>query len=285
MMSGEASREGRDQRVANAQSAMTALLADWPQADIEAHLARGYPAYWLSFEPEALARHARLIRQAERDHAPLSIDTRVDTARAVTEVTIYTPDHPGLFSRLAGALALAGADIVDARIATMTNGMALDVFAIQAAGGGGFDAPNKVAALAATVSKVLAGEVRLADELAKRKLSQASRGRVFRTPPRVIVDNTASRAHTMIEVNGHDRPGLLYEVTRCLTQLSLQIASAKISTYGNTAVDVFYVKDVFGLKVAHTSKLEQIREALLKVLQDPAADPAARPLRRRARAA
>lgn len=285
-MSGVVGDEGRDSRVANAQSSLRAGLADWSAADIDAHLARGYPAYWLAFNQQTLAHHARLMREAERSQAPLTLDTRVDRGRTITEVTVYTADHPGLFSRLAGALALAGADIVDARIFTMTNGMALDVFTVQAAGGGSFDSGDKLARLSVMVDKVLAGELRLADELAKRRQPQTARTRAFKVAPRVLVDNTVTGNHTVIEVNGRDRSGLLYLLTRTLTQANLQIASAKISTYGNVAIDVFYVKDVFGLKVTHERKLAEIRTALLTALADPEGEPepvkAAKPKRKAA---
>jgi [protein-PII] uridylyltransferase len=89
---------------------------------------------------------------------------------------------------------------------------------------------------------------------------------VFTVPPRVLIDNLASRSHTVIEVNGRDRPGLLWEVTRELTRLSLQVSSAKISTYGEKVVDVFYVKNLFGHKVEHEQKLAEIRTALEAVL-------------------
>lgn len=284
MLAGTVGARGGVRHVEQVREALRAELADWSAEELAAHLDRGYPSYWLAFDTATLVRQARLIREAERTGAPLTIGTVADRARAVTEVTIYTADHPGLFSRLAGALALAGADIVDARIFTMTNGMALDVFSVHAAaGGGGFDAGEKRARLAVLVEKALAGEIRLADELARRRAVLSPRVGVFRVPPRVLVDNKASSAHTVIEVNGRDRPGLLYDVTRALTGLNLQIASAKIATYGNMAVDVFYVKDVFGLKIDHEAKLAQIRTELLKALDEPGGDAArnARPARRR----
>ena len=100
-------------------------------------------------------------------------------------------------------------------------------------------------------------------------------------PPRVLIDNNASRSHTVIEVNGRDRPGLLYEVTRELTRLNLQVSSAKISTYGEKVVDVFYVKNLFGHKIEHPVKLDEIRAALGAVLAKgnrglPAPAPASR---------
>ncbi|MFM2042171.1 MAG: protein-P-II uridylyltransferase [Pseudomonadota bacterium] len=269
MMSGTIGDEGREHRLSAARAALRRELADWPELELEAHLALGYPNYWISLDAPTLARHARLMRDAERDRAPLTLDTRIDRGRAVTEVTVYTADHPGLFSRLAGALALAGADIVDARIFTMTNGMALDIFTVQSQEGGSFDSPDKLAKLSVLVDKALAGEVRLTDELARRRPKLSPRTRVFKVAPRVLIDNNVSTAHSVVEVNGRDRPGLLYDLTRALTGLNLQIASAKISTYGQTAVDVFYVKDVFGLKITHEVKLKQVREALLSALADP----------------
>jgi [protein-PII] uridylyltransferase len=77
----------------------------------------------------------------------------------------------------------------------------------------------------------------------------------------------------VIEINGRDRPGLLYTITNVLTKLSLQISSALVTTYGERAVDVFYVKDAFGMQVTHKGKLEQIRTALRKSLEDDGAGP------------
>ncbi|MGH7120443.1 MAG: [protein-PII] uridylyltransferase, partial [Acetobacteraceae bacterium] len=114
----------RDQRVARARRATATLLADWPDSEVQKFLALGYPGYWLAFDPATHLRHAGMIREAEGRNAPLSVETVVLPSRAVTEVTVYTADHAGLFSWIAGALAVAGASIVDARIHTMTNGMA-----------------------------------------------------------------------------------------------------------------------------------------------------------------
>ena len=279
----------RGRRVEAAQEALRQALPDWSAEDLESFVTKGYPPYWLSLDTESHAHHARLIRQAERDEQPLTVDTRIDRARATTELTVYTADHPGVFSRLAAALAVAGATIADAKIFTMANGMALDVFSIQdAATGGAFDAPDKLARLSAMIDRSLSGRLKPGPELRKRRAAQPSRTRVFRVQPRVVIDNDASRTHTLIEVNGRDRPGLLYDITRALTDLSLQISSAKVQTYGERAVDVFYVKDVFGLKIGHEGKLGQVRDRLLAALADPdcAAQPmpTIRPRRRRRQA-
>jgi [protein-PII] uridylyltransferase len=216
-----------------------------------------------------------MVREAEQSELPLSLDTRIDRARGITEVTIYTGDHPGLFSRLCGAMALAGANIVGAQIFTMSNGMALDSFQLQDAAGiadgsarGAFDRPERLARLAIHIEQALSGRVRLRETFSRRP-SIVSRTNVFRVPPRVLIDNSASATHTLIEVNGRDRPGLLYELTRTLTSLGLSISTAKIATYGERVVDVFYVKDVFGHKIDSDAKTKRIRERLLAALADP----------------
>ena len=260
----------RDVRVARAKEILGEQLPDWSDKDLGFFQGLGYPAYWLSFDPDTHARHARLVRDAENRGAPLTVDTQPLPARAVTEVTVYTADHAGLFSRIAGALAVAGASIVDARIHTLTNGSALDTFWIQDAAGGAFDAPHRLARLHVLVEQALSGRIGLDGEI--RRASSGMIGRRMRAihvPPRVVIDNRASNSHTVLEVNGRDRPGLLHDVTAAISEQGLQIASAHVTTYGVRAVDVFYVKDVFGLKVENERKLAVLRQALLAALQPP----------------
>jgi [protein-PII] uridylyltransferase len=278
----------RDVRVTRAKQAAADLLDGWSKAEIDGFAALGYPGYWLSFDPETHAHHARLVRDAQARGAPLTVDTQPLPARAVTEVTVYAADHAGLFSKIAGALAVAGASIVDARIHTMTNGMALDTFWIQDAAGGVFDQPHRLARLSVLIEQALSGRLRLSTEI--RKASKALIGRRMRAihvPPRLVIDNHASNSFTVLEVNGRDRPGLLHDVTAAISEQGLQIASAHVTTYGVRAVDVFYVKDIFGLKVENERRLQQLREALLEALANPedtTTEPVTPPKRRRAAA-
>src|SRR5271169_6250492 len=265
VISGGLTDEGQDSRAASAQAAARRLLPDFSEAEFTTFVGRGYPFYWLSFDPATHARHARLIREAEASGSPLTVEKRVDPHRSVTEITLYTADHPGLFSRIAGALAVSGANIVDAKIMTMSNGMALDTFWVQDLAGRPFDRPDKLARLAVIFENVLTGDLKPHREFA-RPPAYPSRMRIFTVMPRVLVDNKASASHTVIEVNGRDRPGLLFELTRELTRLNLQISSAKISTYGEKVVDVFYVKNLFGHKVEQPVKLADIRTTLEAVL-------------------
>ena len=276
VMSGGLTDEPQDARIAAAQAAVRQHLPDFSEAEFAAFIKAGYPFYWLSSPADVHARHARLMREAAASGAPLVVEKRVDTARAVTEITLYTADHPGLFSRIAGALAVSGANIVDARIMTMSNGMALDTFWVQDLAGHAFDRPDKLARLAVVFENVLTGDLKPHRELA-RPPAFPSRMQAFTVAPRVLVDNQASALHTVIEVNGRDRPGLLFELTRELTRLNLQVSSAKISTYGEKVVDVFYVKNLFGHKVEHPTKLAEIRSTLEAVLARADKTPAPAP--------
>jgi len=202
------------------------------------------------------------------------VDTRVDRYREVTEVTVYTADHPGLFSRIAGALAVAGASIDAARIFTLANGMALDTFYVRDPQGGPFDRPERLARISAAIEGTLAGQVKPDQELAKRKPKLPSRLRVFKVTPRVLIDNKASARATVVEVNGRDRPGLLYELTLALTRLQFMIHGARIATYGERAIDVFYVQDALGDKIESPAKLKRIRERLLATFGEGECKPA-----------
>jgi [protein-PII] uridylyltransferase len=261
----------RDVRVKRSKDAVDEILIaqGWADKDRQTFLALGYPGYWLGFDPDTQVRHARIVRDAEARRAPLTVETEPLPARAVTEVTVYAADHAGLFSRIAGALAVAGASIVDARIHTMTNGMAMDTFWVQDAAGGAFDQPHRLAKLYVLIEQALSGHLRLNQEIPKMANTNGRRMRAIHVPPRVVIDNRASNAHTVLEVNGRDRPGLLHDVTNAISEQGLQIASAHVTTYGVRAVDVFYVKDVFGLKVDNDRKLATLRDALLGALTPP----------------
>lgn len=285
VLTGGLAAEDGEARVARARSALRRALADWPQAEAEAQIERGAPAWWLSCPPDAHLRHARLMRRAREGGAKLLVECRVDRYRGVTEIVVHTADHPGLFAQIAGALALSGANIVDARIFTMTDGTALDTFWVEDAAGGPIERRDRLDRISTTIERMLAGEKAPRRALAGlRGRAPAGRGGAFDAAPRVIVDNAASRTHTVIEVNGRDRPGLLYALTRALAGQNVQIASARIATYGESAADVFYVKDVFGLKIDKEARLRQIRAALLEALAPgpaPAETPAAAPARPR----
>jgi [protein-PII] uridylyltransferase len=267
----------REVRVEMAKARLRERLAHWPEAQREEFIARGYTDYWLGFTTEEHLRHFEFMRSADASGEAVVIDTRQLPAVDVTEVTIYAPDHPGLFAQLTGAMALSGASIVDAKIVTLANSMALDVFNVQDLSGRPFASPDKLDRLRRRIADAVSGKLDVAGELARQRArTPPGRTKLFRVAPRVIFDNRASASSTVIEVNGADRPGFLYDVTSTLTAQNLQIVSAHVSTFGERVVDVFYVKDVFGLKIDHPQKFERLEEALLAAIQPPeVATPAA----------
>ncbi|MDV7339903.1 [protein-PII] uridylyltransferase [Terasakiella sp. A23] len=266
---GEAAAGGVQARVEEKQQALRDALTDWSADDIEDYVKLGNAAYWLSFETEVQVRHAKLVKRSGQEDGPVHINVEHDTFNNVSEISVYTADHPGLFSVIAGAMALTNGSIVDAKIATLSNGMALDTFSVQDQSNEAFDSEQKIKRLADRIDKALKGEIYPATELEKVTSStMKSRREVFTVPPRVLIDNKVSNAFTVVEVNGRDRLGFLYDVTRTLTDLGLQINSSHIATFGERAVDVFYVKDVFGLKVNSESKLEAIKSKLLETITE-----------------
>ena len=259
----------REERAKAVKDDLTEKLRDWPAEAIERHLGRGVAAFWLSAELSDHEYWARMMRAADDAGQSINIDIRVRPFESFTEMAVYTADHPGLFSRLAGAISVAGATIAGARIFTTTDGMALDVFSIQDLEGNPIDRPENIARLRLVIGKILSGEQHLSVVLSERRSHLPGRASVFTVQPAVIIDNEASRAHTVIEVNGRDRPALLHDLTKAFYGLSLTIANARIATYGERAVDVFYVKDLFGLKITAPTRLATIRQRLLEALVDP----------------
>jgi len=232
-------------------------------------LSRHYDHYWLAFDDVAHERHARLMAQADAKGELFALTAESNDFRSVTEIVLYTPDHPGLFSQLAGAVSASGGSIVDAKAFTTSDGFALDVFSIQDAEGGTFGDAERVERLRQSIEKTLRGETYPRQAIAKRIARK--RASAFRVTPRVDFDNEASARATVVEVEGLDRPGLLYDVTDAIFQSGLSISSAMVSTYGERAVDVFYVRDGYGHKVRHEARLAAVREKLLAALDGAAA--------------
>jgi [protein-PII] uridylyltransferase len=264
MLSGTPTSKGSSSRVVVAQEAARAALADWSDANFERFANLGPPGYWLAFDAAAHARHARQIGGADVAGPATSVTTYVDNARGVTEITVYAADNPLLFSQLAGGIAATGFTIVDARISPLANGKVLDVFLVHDAHGSSH-VTDRRGKLMNMIERSVAGEA-LDNELAKRGTTMAGRAKALPAPPRVIIDNDVSQGHNVIEVNGRDRPGLLYALTKKLTDVGVRISSAKISTYGHRVVDVFYVSDFQGKKITEGAWLHHIYVELMGVL-------------------
>jgi [protein-PII] uridylyltransferase len=191
------------------------------------------------------------------------LETRILAERGATLATVYTQDRPGLFYRIAGAISLVGGNIIDARVHTTDDGMALDNFLVQDLSGGPLDDRHQLERLEEAVLRAIAGEEPLAERLAARALP-LRRAEAFAIQPALFVDNKASNRYSVIEVNARDRAALLCELAHAITDSKALIHSAHIATYGERAVDVFYLTDLNGEKIESPAKLKALQSRLMK---------------------
>jgi [protein-PII] uridylyltransferase len=265
VLTGGFSEVNRAQRVAMAQAELRAELKDWPADRLDVYIARHYPAYWLKVDLPHRVLHARFVRAREDAGKSIATEFALDATRGVTEITVLAPDHPWLLSTLAGACAATGANIVDAQIFTSTDGRALDTIAVSREFEQDGDESRRAARIADTIEKTLSGALKLPEVVARRS---AAKGRIkaFAVEPEVTIHNQWSNRYTVIEVTGLDRPGLLYELTATLSKLSLNITSAHVATFGERAVDVFYVTDLLGAKISSPTREMAIKRSLSQLV-------------------
>ena len=262
VLTGGFSEVNRSKRVAIAQDEFREAMQDWPPEQIESYIAKHYPAYWLKVDLKHKVDHAKFVRAAEEAGKTLSTTVGFDPERSVTELTVLAPDHPWLLSIVAGACAMAGANIVDAQIYTTTDGRALDTISLSREFERDEDEERRANRVADSIEKALRGELRLPDVVTKR-VPAKGRIRAFAVEPTVTINNQWSHRYTMLEVTGLDRTGLLYELTTTLSKLNLNIASAHVATFGERAVDVFYVTDLLGAQITSPTRQAAIKRALI----------------------
>jgi len=248
-------REGRG---TEAKKALREALSDWPRKDLQTETARHYEPYWQGLHVTAHVAFANLLRSAV--DTDIAIDLHPDEDRDATRICFVMPDHPGIFARLTGALALVGANVVDARSYTTKDGFVTDAFWVQDADGNPYD-PARLPRLRKMIERTLAGEVVTRDAIRDRDKIK-KREKAFRVPTHITFDNDGSDIYTIIEVDTRDRPGLLHDLTRTLAASNVYIANAVIATYGEQVVDTFYVKDMFGLKYFSESKQASLEKKL-----------------------
>ncbi len=248
----------REQRGSDAKRNLRDALPDFGARDMKVETARHYPPYWQGLHVTAHIVFARLLR--DLDDEDVAIDLAIDEDRDATRACFALADHPGIFSRLAGALALVGANVVDARTYTSKDGYATAAFWIQDAEGHPYE-QSRLPRLRNMIHKTLKGEIVARDAIKDRDKIK-KRERAFRVPTHITFDNEGSEIYTIIEVDTRDRPGLLFDLTRTLANSNVYINSAVIATYGEQVVDTFYVKDMFGLKFHSESKQKSLEKKL-----------------------
>ena len=219
-------------------------------------------AYFVAFSTKAQGQHFALVERADREGAAASARLMADWN--AVEIAVAARDRRGLFADLAGAMASLGANIVGARVYTSASGGALDVFNVQDSLGGPYgegDSRSLDRLLSA-----LEGAGRGEAVVVAPASTPLGRAAAFAVAPRVVVDNDASDMATVVEVSGRDRPGLLQALAGTLASAGLSVQSAHIESFGERAVDAFYLITAAGLKLSEPYAISALKAALTAVL-------------------
>jgi len=222
------------------------------------------PRYLMYTPAENMLGHIGLYRHLKGKEFVWKIDLEKDSD--VREVTICAKDRSGLISKISGAFTLNGIDILDTQVFTWRNNIALDIFKVKAPLDTIFES-ERWEKTAQDLTDALSGKLNLAIAL-KKKLAaiKSSKPRALGRPNRVVVDNQSSSFFTIIEVFTYDFPGVLFSVTDALLRCRLDIRVAKIATYVDQVVDVFYVRDFYGEKVDMPEQVKAIQATVESVL-------------------
>ncbi|WP_137129876.1 [protein-PII] uridylyltransferase [Rhizobium sp. FY34] len=267
LLSGGFSEVSRKERAKASEEALAKALGDWSQKDRKTYSKLHYQPYLLSVALEDQVRHATFIRDTDKAGQVLATMVRTDSFRAITEITVLAPDHPRLLSIIAGACAAAGANIADAQISTTTDGRALDTILINREFQNDEDELRRGGTIGRMIEDVLSGKKRLPEVIATRAKSK-KRNKTFTVHPSVTISNTLSNKFTVVEVECLDRTGLLADMTVVLADLSLDIHSARITTFGEKVIDTFYVTDLVGQKVSNENRQGTILTRLKTVISE-----------------
>ena len=252
-------QRGREDRIV-AKKAYLEQKLGLPPSEFAGLASRLPSAYWIAEPDDIIERNARhLIASGDTE---LAIDACYYPERGATLITVFAADHPGLFYRIAGAIHLAGGNIIDARIHTSSDGMAVDNFLVQDPLGRPFQEANQIARLSRTIKEALTDRARLMNQL-NAKPKALRRADAFKIAPSVFIDNQASNRFTVVEVNALDRPALLNNLAKVFFESKVTLHSAHIATYGERAVDTFYVTDLFGGKIENKSRIKTLETKLI----------------------
>src|SRR4051794_15828651 len=259
-------KHGRAQLVERRQEELAVALG-WKASASRAHARRLPDSYWLA-EPlpwqEANAKQVAAAEARIGEPQP-SVVIEDDPESGATRVSVFTPDREGLFYRICAGLASGGANIIDARIHTTRDGMALDNLLVLDRRSQAYSDRRLRNRLARSVEAALtsAHAPPLPGGEPQRRSS------AFEVAPSVALADRASTRTTVVEVNARDRPALLAGLAAAIHDCGHHIHSAHIATYGERAVDVFYLTRADGKKLS-SGEIETLRSALLEAAREPA---------------
>lgn len=240
--------------------------------EIEAHF-RNLPSRYFSIHsPREIIGHLALVhrfmhRQIDDGDEALTpvVDWRNEADRGYTEVHICTWDRAGLFSKICGALAASGFNILGAEIYSRTDGVVLDEFFVTDARTGLLAKREEKERFEALLTRALTDDgVDLHDIIMKGKLPRSPyrKQAVERIQTKVSFDNETSGSRTIIDIETEDRIRLLYFISQTLNDLDLDISLAKICTEKGAAIDSFYVTEADGRKIESPERQAEIAKKL-----------------------
>ncbi len=262
--------EGRTDAVgigaADSRQSFREAAAAWPPERAQNELDRHSDSYWQGLATETQLVFAGLLDGITLDE--IRTDAKPEPARDATRICFAMADHPGSFARIAGALSIAAANVVDAKTYTTSDGYATAVFWVQDYRGKPYG-KARFQRLLQVLEQTMKGEVNTAEALDLREKQvgstlAAKRARSFVVPTEITFDNEGSDICTIVEVDTRDRPGLMFDIAYTLFRANVTITSAVIATYGAQAVDVFYVKDMAGHKLLSESRMNSLRGKLME---------------------
>jgi [protein-PII] uridylyltransferase len=255
-----------DELVRHDPSGLAVVIAGRPEDISEAELTQflsGLPRRYLAlFGLASIYRHVRLARGIHRDEVHTVLENRDD----VWDLTIVTLDKPYLFSNVAGVLSYFGMDILRGQAMTTPEGLVLDVFQFSDAQGFLRQNPGASGEICRMLDRVVAGWQDVPALLRGRERSMLYRRR-NPEPPRIHFDNEHSRRYSVLEIIADDAPGLLYRISRVVSEQGCDLDLALIGTEGRKAIDVLHVtkegrKLVESERATLTHALERVLEAV-----------------------
>lgn len=262
LLRGKPFMEDENEKLSQIEEALK-VSPDISRNRLEAHL-KNFTRRYLIVTPATIIINHILLTEKIREEKPI-ITYIPDYNRGITEFTILSYDEPGIFSRITGAIASRGINIVGGQIFTGKDGMIIDRIQISNPDQDPTGLEETLRRLQVDIRSVLTGERKVEDLIFERpaylKIPQ-----VYSIPEKVVINNEASEDYSIIEVFCRDKIGLLYQITKTLYETGIDISSAKINTEVERVADVFYVTDGRRGKILDKKRIDDIKEALHSVI-------------------